>query len=118
MLWAGVATTPSATRCARTFSPSRSKSIPTTTQASLRYVRKTAALARQCGEFSGSLLAHMSTADTTHDLDYLRRLVGDQRLTYLGISGGTFIGQTYANMFPRRVRAMVLDGLVDLARWR
>jgi len=88
-------------------------SIPTTMQASLRYVRKTAALARQCGEVSGSLLGHVSTADTVRDLDYLRELVGDQRLTYLRISGGTFIGQTYANMFPRRVRAMVLDGLVD-----
>jgi pimeloyl-ACP methyl ester carboxylesterase len=88
-------------------------SIPTTLQESRGYLRKTAALARECGQVSGSLLAHVSTADTARDLDYLRRLVGDQRLTYLGISGGTFIGQTYANMFPRRVRAMVLDGVVD-----
>jgi pimeloyl-ACP methyl ester carboxylesterase len=91
----------------------RDWSIPTTRQASRRYVRKTARLAHRCGQLSGRLLAHMSTADTARDLDYLRRLVGDPRLTYLGISGGTFIGQTYANMFPRRVRAMVLDGVLD-----
>jgi pimeloyl-ACP methyl ester carboxylesterase len=43
----------------------------------------------------------------------LRWLVGDRRLTYRGLSYGTFIGQTYANMFPRRVRAIVLDGVLD-----
>ena len=52
----------------------------------------------------------ISTADTVRDLDYLRRLVGDRRQTYRGLSYGTFIGETYANMFPRRVRAIVLDG--------
>ena len=73
----------------------------------------TAALARRCGEVSGGLLRHISTADTARDLDYLRRLVDDRKLTYVGNSAGTFIGQTYAAMFPRRVRALVLDGLVD-----
>jgi pimeloyl-ACP methyl ester carboxylesterase len=40
-------------------------------------------------------------------------MVGEQQLTYLGLSYGTFLGQTYANMFPGRVRAMLLDGIVD-----
>ena len=59
----------------------RNWSIPTTRRASRRYVRKTARLARRCGRLSGRLLRHMSTADTARDLDYLRRLVGDRRLT-------------------------------------
>lgn len=87
--------------------------VPTTAAASRRYSRKTIAYTRRCGEMSGRLLRHVSTADTARDLDYLRRLVGERRLTYLGWSYGTFIGQTYANMFPARVRAMVLDGAVD-----
>ena len=62
---------------------------------------------------SGRLLAHISTADTVRDLDYLRSLVGDRRLNYRGESYGTFLGQTYANMFPRRVGRMVLDSLID-----
>lgn len=41
------------------------------------------------------------------------QLVGDRQLTYFGESFGTLIGQTYANLFPRRVRAMALDGVVD-----
>jgi pimeloyl-ACP methyl ester carboxylesterase len=88
-------------------------SLPTTGLQSRRIRRKTAALARRCGEVSGGLLRHISTADTARDLDYLRRRVGDRKLTYMGLSAGTFIGQTYANMFPRRVRALVLDGVVD-----
>jgi pimeloyl-ACP methyl ester carboxylesterase len=88
--------------------------LPFTETSSQGAVRKTAALARRCNTVSGDLLSHMSTADITRDLDYLRRLLGDPQLTYLGLSGGTLIGQTYANMFPHRVRAMVLDGLVDV----
>ena len=87
--------------------------VPTTRQDERRYLAKTIELARRCGEQNGELLAHISTADTARDLDHLRRLVGDRRLTYFGESFGTLIGQTYANLFPRRVRAMALDGLID-----
>ncbi len=88
-------------------------SLPTAAAASERYARKVADLARRCGKVSGWLLPHISTADTARDLDYLRRLVGDPKLTYVGLSYGTYLGQTYANMFPGRVRAMLLDGIVD-----
>ena len=91
--------------------------IPTTRAASERFRRKTAALARRCGEVSGWLLPHISTADTARDLDHLRQLVGDRKLTYVGLSYGTYLGQTYANMFPDRVRAMMLDGIVDPVRY-
>jgi pimeloyl-ACP methyl ester carboxylesterase len=88
-------------------------SVPTTAPAARRYRRKTAAYARRCGQLSGSLLGHLANADMARDLDYLRRLDGDRRLNYYGVSYGTFLGQTYANMFPRRVRAMAIDGVVD-----
>lgn len=88
-------------------------SIPTTTAESRRYLPKTIAFGRRCAALSGDLLAYVSTADTARDLDHLRQLLGDQQLTYRGISYGTFIGQTYASMFPGQVRAMVLDGVVD-----
>ncbi len=87
--------------------------IPTTKGASKRYRRKSAALARRCGRVSGRLLPHISTADTARDMDYLRQLVGEEKLTYIGLSYGTFVGETYANMFPDRVRAMLIDGVVD-----
>jgi pimeloyl-ACP methyl ester carboxylesterase len=77
-------------------------SIPTTPAASKRYSRKTIDLARRRGKVSGWLLPHISTADTARDLDHLRRLVGDRKLTHVGLSYGTLLGQTYANMFPDR----------------
>ena len=79
----------------------------------MRYVAKVEAFVKRCVALSGRLLKHDSTADTVRDLDYLRRLVGDRRLNYRGFSYGTFLGQTYANMFPRRARAIVLDSVVD-----
>jgi pimeloyl-ACP methyl ester carboxylesterase len=88
--------------------------IPTTAAESQAYQRKAVELARRCGEVSGELLAHLSTADTARDLEALRKAVGDRLLTYVGLSYGTWIGQTYANLFPGRVRAMMLDGNVDV----
>jgi pimeloyl-ACP methyl ester carboxylesterase len=92
-------------------------SIPTTTAASEPFRRLTADLARRCGVVSGWLLPHVSTADTARDLDHLRVLLGEEKLTSVGLSYGTYLGQTYANMFPDRVRAMLLDGVVDAVEY-
>ena len=72
-----------------------------------------AELGQKCLQRSGALLRHVSSADTARDLNALRRDVGDPKLTYLGFSYGTVIGATYANLFPDKVRAMVLDGTLD-----
>ena len=66
-----------------------------------------------CKRNMGPLLPHMSTLNVAKDLDLLRRGAGDDRLTFIGYSYGTLIGATYANLFPARVRALVLDGNVD-----
>ena len=87
--------------------------MPTTRADERAYLAKTVALARRCGERNGDLLAHISMADQVRDLDHLRAVVGDRRLTFFGESNGTLMGQTYANMFPGRVRAMALDGILD-----
>lgn len=64
------------------------------------------------------LASHMSTTDVARDMEMLRRAVGDEGLTYMGFSYGTYLGQVYAGMFPDRVRTMVLDGVVDAEAWR
>jgi pimeloyl-ACP methyl ester carboxylesterase len=55
----------------------------------------------------------MSTTDDALDMDVLRRAVGDRKLTYFGESYGSYLGLVYANMFPGRVRAIAIDGIVD-----
>ncbi|MGW7260579.1 alpha/beta hydrolase [Streptomyces sp. NPDC054834] len=74
-------------------------------------------LARRCERRDPELLRHVSTADTARDLDQLRRATGESQLTYLGTSYGTFLGATYANLFPGKVRAMVLDSNWDPQAW-
>ena len=77
-------------------------------------IRGTRNFARNCRAHSGRLLDHVSTIDTARDLDYLRYLVGDKKLDYLGISYGTFLGATYAELYPGRVGRMVLDSTVNI----
>lgn len=74
------------------------------------------ALADGCTERSGDLLRHVGTDGIVRDMDLLRRALGDEQLTYVGFSYGTFLGAIYADTFPERVRALVLDGVVDPAR--
>jgi pimeloyl-ACP methyl ester carboxylesterase len=63
------------------------------------------------------IVNHMSTADVVRDMDLLREAVGDKQLTYLGFSYGSFIGSTYANLFPNKVRALAIDGVLDPRLW-
>src|SRR5262249_30204828 len=64
-------------------------------------------------EESGPLLAHVSTVDVANDLDLMRQLFGDDKLNFYGGSYGTYMGATYAGMFPDHVGRMVLDGAGD-----
>ncbi|MGW2255925.1 alpha/beta fold hydrolase [Kitasatospora sp. NPDC001660] len=74
-------------------------------------------LARQCAARNPALLPHISTANVARDMDLLRRAVGDRQLSYLGTSYGSYLGAIYANLFPGRVRAMVLDSAPDPVAW-
>lgn len=68
---------------------------------------------RDCIARHRDLISQMGTVEAAHDLDALRQALGDDRLSFWGISYGTVIGSTYAALFPERVRALVLDGSVD-----
>jgi pimeloyl-ACP methyl ester carboxylesterase len=72
-----------------------------------------AAKCAQRTTYGDDMLAHVGTRDVVKDMDVLRSVLGDQKLTYLGYSYGTRIGSTYAEAFPQNVRALVLDGAVD-----
>src|SRR3954447_18848287 len=65
-----------------------------------------------CDANSGPLAAHVSTIEAARDIDLMRALLGDDKLDYFGFSYGTFLGTTYAALFPERVDRFVLDGAV------
>ena len=68
---------------------------------------------QECQANTGELLEFVDTLSTVRDLDFLRHLVGDEQLNYLGYSYGTLIGALYIDTFPEKVGRMVLDGPVD-----
>jgi len=71
------------------------------------------AFADKCKANGGPLLAHVSTIEAAKDMDVLRAALGETKLDYLGQSYGTFLGATYADLFPTKVGKFVLDGAVD-----
>ncbi|MEO6124592.1 MAG: alpha/beta hydrolase [Ilumatobacteraceae bacterium] len=71
------------------------------------------AFAAACSKHYGDTLRFYSTANTARDIDQIRRALGDDTISFLGISYGTYLGAMYATMFPEHVRAMVLDSAFE-----
>ncbi|MFG3204203.1 alpha/beta hydrolase [Streptomyces sp. NPDC048192] len=76
-------------------------------------VAQAKAYARGCAKRSGSRLRFYTSLNNARDLDVLRAALGEDRLTFVGASYGTYFGSLYAAMFPTHVRRMVLDSAVD-----
>jgi pimeloyl-ACP methyl ester carboxylesterase len=74
-------------------------------------------LSRECHDDRQAIAGNMNTADVARDMDLLRQAVGDPTLSYLGFSYGSYLGNTYANLFPNKVRALVIDGVLDPRLW-
>lgn len=66
-----------------------------------------------CMKLSGDILPFVDTESAARDMDQMRVALGDQKLTYLGFSYGSFLGETYAHLFPSHIRALSLDGVID-----
>ncbi len=88
---------------------------PTTPAGIHRLVALSRQFADDCYKRNGRYLAHVGTIDEARDMDVLRNALGDKKLTYYGASYGTYLGAKYAQLFPTRIRAMVLDGALNPA---
>jgi pimeloyl-ACP methyl ester carboxylesterase len=73
------------------------------------------AFGEACAKGTGALLGQVDTVSAAHDLDLLRAVLGDTQLHYLGYSYGTYLGATYAGLYPDKVGRLVLDGALDPA---
>ncbi|MFC8593244.1 alpha/beta hydrolase [Streptomyces atroolivaceus] len=78
--------------------------------ATMAYNRR---LRADCRARTGPVFEHLDTAQTVRDLDALRAALGERKLTFHGSSYGTLLGAQYAETYPRRVRAMVLESVMD-----
>ncbi len=70
-----------------------------------------------CAQRGTRVLDYMSTANVARDMDRLRQAVGDEMLNYAGYSYGSYLGVTYANLFPDKVRAVIVDAVLDPVLW-
>lgn len=68
-----------------------------------------------CDANSGGILPYITTVNAARDMDLIRALLGDKELNYLGYSYGTFLGATYAKLYPEKAGRLVLDGAIDPA---
>ncbi|MEU2684914.1 alpha/beta hydrolase [Streptomyces hygroscopicus] len=76
-------------------------------------------VARKCRAASGDTLRHITTRNTARDMDLLRAVLGEKKISYFGYSYGTYLGSVYTQLFPARADRVVLDSAVDPARaWR
>lgn len=91
----------------------RADSNPDTLAEEKRYFALGGRIPRGCLEFSPKISRHLGSEDTARDMDVMRAVLGDEKLTYLGYSYGTFLGTLYAERFPGNVGRLVLDGALD-----
>jgi pimeloyl-ACP methyl ester carboxylesterase len=73
-------------------------------------------LAGQCAKSAGDLLPYASTRNAARDMDVVRGVLGERRISYLGVSYGTYLGEVYTAMFPGRTDRVVLDGVHEPSR--
>lgn len=76
-------------------------------------------VAGQCGQLSGAHLRYINTANTARDMDQIRQALGEGKISYYGLSYGTYLGAVYASLFPSRSDRFVFDSSTDpMANWR
>jgi pimeloyl-ACP methyl ester carboxylesterase len=86
---------------------------PTTTAQVQTLMDAAKTMADLCRARAGVMLPFIGSANVARDMDLLRAILGDKKLNYLGKSYGTLIGAIYADLFPKRVGHLVLDGAID-----
>ncbi|MFI1156291.1 alpha/beta hydrolase [Streptomyces sioyaensis] len=76
-------------------------------------------VAKKCRAKAGDKLRHLTTRNTARDMDVIRSVLSEKKISYLGYSYGTYLGAVYMQMFPQRADRFALDSAVDPTRvWR
>ncbi|MCE0535694.1 alpha/beta hydrolase [Kineosporia rhizophila] len=87
--------------------------VPNTAAGEKIWLERSKDYAAKCAKAGGALLDNLKTTDNVKDMEILRRALGKKKISFLGYSYGSYLGQVYATQHPNRVHRMVLDGVVD-----
>ena len=91
----------------------RPQYVPTSKKIERAWFKRTRAYTRDCDRENGRILEHLTTEDSARDMESLRRALDEPAINYYGFSYGTYLGSVYASLFPKRLRRVVFDGVVD-----
>ncbi|MCH1865089.1 alpha/beta fold hydrolase [Nocardioides sp. CFH 31398] len=97
--------------------PFSSFAYPVTDREVRRQLRADDALRSLCDQGATTIVDHATTADNARDMELVRRALGEGDLNYYGVSYGSYLGQTYAALFPGRIRALAVDAILDPIAW-
>ena len=95
------------------FGPNPVNSTPTTLADIAKWDAFTKAFGAACKARNPKLFDHIGTQNAARDMDVVRVVLGQNKLTYYGWSYGTYLGAWYAQLFPKHVARFVLDGAID-----
>ena len=93
--------------------PIRPAYVPENRREEKVWIDRSKKYARDCEKKFGWMLPHMRTTDAARDVDVIRAALGQKQISWYGFSYGTYFGATYATLFPKRVKRMVMDGNVN-----
>ncbi|UKY47637.1 alpha/beta fold hydrolase [Streptomyces inhibens] len=91
--------------------------VPAGRAAERAYLDTLRRTADDCAAGAGAALPYLSTTRTAHDMDAIRLALGERRISFLGVSYGSYLGAAYAAQFPRHIARMVLDSVVGPWGW-
>ncbi|GIH80699.1 alpha/beta hydrolase [Planobispora longispora] len=112
----GVGRSEPALRCAdpaEHYAAPRPDNVPRNAQEESVLLDRARRYADACAMRWSWLLPHVTTENTARDMDRIRQALGEEKISFLGYSYGTYLGSVYATLFPGRVKRLVLDSAVD-----
>jgi pimeloyl-ACP methyl ester carboxylesterase len=83
--------------------------IPETAEDYHQMIAQLRAYDEDCRRLSGPVFDHVDSASVARDVDAIRAAMGERTISLFTVSYGTLLGQDYAERYPRRLRALVLD---------
>ncbi|SEQ34851.1 alpha/beta hydrolase [Microlunatus flavus] len=95
------------------FGYDRPRYVPASPALSDAWFTKTDAYTKACAQKNGAILEHLTTRDSAMDMESIRKALGEKKINYYGFSYGTYLGQVYGTLYPKRLRRVVFDGTVD-----
>ncbi|MGN9838263.1 alpha/beta hydrolase [Nonomuraea sp. H19] len=95
------------------YKPPRPDAVPRGAGEERVLLGRAAEYAANCGNYWAWLLPHLTTENSARDMETIRAALGEEQISYLGYSYGTYLGAVYATLFPQRVKRLVMDSSVD-----